>query len=80
MLNLYYKPTCPFCRRVLKVSEEFGVELNLFDISADLELREELIAKGGKTQVPFLEDTEKGEMIYESNDIIEYIRKNYTSV
>ncbi|MFN3187940.1 MAG: glutathione S-transferase N-terminal domain-containing protein [Candidatus Paceibacteria bacterium] len=77
MLNLYYKPTCPFCQRVLKANEVIEAELILLDVSADMSLREELIAKGGKKQVPFLEDTDRGEMLYESNDIITYLSKNY---
>lgn len=77
MLNLYYKPSCPFCQRVLRANEGVGVKLVLHDVGADMALREELIAKGGKKQVPFLEDTDSGEMLYESNDIIAYLSKHY---
>jgi glutaredoxin 2 len=39
--------------------------------------RKELIKLGGKEQVPFLVDTEKNVKMYESEDIINYVRENY---
>ncbi len=77
MLNLYYKPSCPYCHRVLRANEVIGASLILHDVSADMAAREELIAKGGKKQVPFLEDTDRGLFLYESIDIIEYLKKYY---
>jgi glutathione S-transferase len=77
MLHLYYKPTCSLCQRVLKAGEQIGVSLELLDVSADEKLREELIIKGGKKQVPFLVDDERGVMMYESGDIIEYLNEHY---
>lgn len=77
MLNLYYRPTCPYCLRVLKANQAIGVKLNLLDISSGEAYRTELITKGGKQQVPFLEDTERGVCLYESIDIIEYLKKYY---
>lgn len=76
MFTLYYKPTCPFCQRVLQMAENLGVEFDLKDISEDEAIAAELIEKGGKRQVPFLIDTEKDVSMYESSDIIEYIREN----
>ncbi|MEX0931054.1 MAG: glutathione S-transferase N-terminal domain-containing protein [Candidatus Paceibacterota bacterium] len=73
MLNLYYKPTCPFSKRVLAEAELLGIPLHLKDIKADEVLREELIQKGGKKQTPFLEDTDTDIKMYESGDIIEYL-------
>ncbi len=77
MLSLYYKPTCPFCQRVLQMAENLKVELDLKNISEDETARTELIEKGGKQQVPYLVDTEKDISMYESSDIIDYIRENY---
>lgn len=77
MLTLYYKPTCPFCQNVFEVTDEFNIELDLQDISDDDAAREELIEKGGKQQVPFLVDTDKDVSMYESNDIIAYLKENY---
>jgi len=77
MLNLYYKPGCPYCGRVLVANEEIKAPLELIDITADPNFREELIAKGGKGQVPYLEDTDHGVAMYESADIIDYLAENY---
>jgi len=77
MLNLYYKPYCPYCHRVLRANETINASLNLLDITADPGVRADLVAKGGKQQVPYLEDTDRGVSMYESLDIIDYLAKNY---
>ena len=77
MLTLFYKPTCPFCQRVLGVTEDMGIEMDLKDVSADTAILDELIEKGGKKMVPFLEDTERGVSMYESGDIIAYLEEHH---
>lgn len=79
MLTLYYKPTCPFCQRVLQMAENLKVDLDLKDVSDSDEAAAELLEKGGQKQVPFLVDSEKDTSMYESDDIIEYIRDNYAN-
>jgi len=61
------------------MAENLKVELELKDISEDETALAELIEKGGQKQVPYLIDTEKGTAMYESSDIIEYIRENYAN-
>ena len=78
MLILYYKPTCPYCQKVLGEVEDMGIKFDLKDISADESLAEELIEKGGKRQVPYLIDTEKEVSMYESSDIVDYLKENYS--
>lgn len=77
MLTLYFKPTCPYCQRVLGEADTLGIKFNLKDISTDDVLVEELIAKGGKRQVPYLIDEEKDVSMYESDDIIKYLEEHY---
>lgn len=77
MLTLYYKPTCPFCRRVIAVIERLELEVERKDISADEAVAAELEEKGGKRQVPYLVDSEKDVAMYESDDIVDYLQKNY---
>lgn len=77
MLTLFYKPTCPYCQRVLAEAEDMGVHFDLKDISTDEALVGRLIELGGKRQVPFLVDREQNIKMYESNDIIEYLKKYY---
>lgn len=77
MLTLYYKPTCPFCQRVLGEVEDMGIKLRLKDISSDTVALDELIEQGGKRQVPYLVDPERGISMYESGDIIAYLNEHY---
>ena len=77
MLNLYYKPYCPYCVRVIAANEQIKAPLVLLDVMSDSAVVAVLFEKGGKTQVPFLEDTDRGIMMYESLDIIDYLQTNY---
>lgn len=79
MLTLFYKPTCPFCQRVLGEVEDMGLKLNLKDISTDPTSADELFEKGGKRQVPYLEDTDRDVSMYESGDIIDYLKEHYSA-
>lgn len=79
MLTLYSDVNCPFCQRVLQVAENLNVTFDIKELSEDESLRTELIERGGKDQVPFLVDAETGKTMYESGDIIEYIRDNYAN-
>lgn len=77
MLYLYYKPGCPYCMRVLSANEQIAAPVVLLNINEDGAALAALLEKGGKRQVPFLEDTDRGVSMYESIDIIEYLRQNY---
>lgn len=77
MLTLSYKPFCPYCQRVIAANEQIKAPLVLVDISVDAAAKAVLLEKGGKTQVPFLDDTDRGISLYESADIIEYLHTNY---
>lgn len=79
MLTLYYKPTCPFCHRVIQMAENLKIELDLKDVSEDELAMNELLEKGGLRQVPYLVDTDKNVAMYESSDIIDYMRVIYAS-
>ncbi len=79
MLTLFYKPSCPFCHRVLGEAEVMGITMNLKDIGADPVALDELLEKGGKKMVPFLEDTDRGVTMYESGDIVAYLEEHYKS-
>jgi glutathione S-transferase len=61
------------------MAENLNVEFDLKDVSEDESLKDELIEKGGEKMVPFLVDTERDVSMYESSDIIEYIRENYAN-
>lgn len=72
MYTLYIRPTCPFCQRVLQVVEEKQIAVETKDIT-DPAIADELIGHGGKRQVPYLVDSERGTAMYESEDIIAYL-------
>lgn len=73
MLDLYILETCPYCLKVMKFLDEKNVKYNKVDI-ANKASEEALIKLGGKRQVPFLVDNDRNVQMYESNDIIEYIK------
>jgi len=60
----------------MQMADNLGVEFDLKDIEEEA-IAAELIEKGGKRLVPYLVDTDKDVAMYESNDIIDYIRDNY---
>ncbi len=73
MLELFMLPTCPYCLKVMKFLDENNIPYQKIDISNPRN-EEALIRIGGKRQVPFLVDKEHGVEMYESGDIIEYLK------
>lgn len=71
------KPTCPFCRRVVAVIDRLELDIEMKDIAENEAFAEELIEKGGKQQVPYLIDTDKDVAMYESDDIVAHLQKEY---
>ncbi len=75
MIDLFIIPTCPYCQKVIKYMDQNKISCNIFDTNDnDNVLR--LLSIGGKDQVPFLYNENTNEKIYESEDIINYL-KNY---
>lgn len=70
VMTLYYKPTCPFCRKVLAFMAEEDIALEMRN-TLEPGVKDELIAIGGKGQVPCL--VINGQPLYESDDIIQYL-------
>ena len=71
-LELFYRPTCPYCQKVLRWMENHNVEnVVLYDISSDPAAEKRLVDEGGKKQVPCL--FVDGKPMYESDDIIAYL-------
>jgi glutathione S-transferase len=73
MLTLYYKPSCPFCQKVIAHAATLNLTLQLKNIREDTTYYQELIDLGGKSQVPFLVDTDTNTALYESDDINAYL-------
>lgn len=73
-LELFMKPTCPYCIKVMNFMSENNITIPLRDIVADESAAETLLTVGGKRQVPCL--FIDGKPLYESGDIIEWLRDN----
>lgn len=67
---LYYKPTCPFCHKVLAYMEEEDIAMAMRNV-LEPGVEDELIRIGGKGQVPCL--VVDGKPLYESDDIIRFL-------
>ena len=76
-MSLYQLPACPFCVKVRRELKRQGVVIDLKNISQSETHRKELIEQGGKRTVPCLkiEQGDKVQWLYESSDIIDYLRE-----
>ena len=77
-LMLYHFPACPFCQVVMDCLGQLELEIPMRDIRLEEGARDDLIAIGGKGQVPCL--IIDGKPMYESADIVDWLRANAGSV
>lgn len=77
MLLLVHKEECPYCAKVRQFMSDHNISYNSLVSKTGAPSRDVLEALGGKGQVPFLIDFDKGKWMYESDDIIDYLKKNY---
>ena len=73
-LILYHFEGCPYCAKVRNFMTKNNISIPLKDIHANPVYRDELIKIGGKKQTPCL--VIDGKAMYESLDIIEWLKKN----
>lgn len=75
-LELFYRPTCPYCQKVLRYMAAAGIEgaVTLRNIATDAEADATLVRVGGKRQVPCL--FIDGTPLYESDDIVAWLGEN----
>jgi len=74
MYILYIEQGCPWGNKVMDFMNENEIEVELRDRDTG-DYEAELIARGGKRQTPYLVDTDTGVEMYESADIIAYLKK-----
>lgn len=76
---LYQYASCPFCARVRAFLEREGIDIEIRDTLRDPEARRELVEGGGRATVPCLRIERDGDVrwLYESLDIIDYLRRRY---
>lgn len=73
MINLFILKNCPYCRKVMDFLEINNIEHKLLNIDNEQNY-DEMMKLGGKRQVPFLFDSDNDVVMYESDDIIEYLK------
>lgn len=78
MLILYHFEQCPFCQKVRTFLSDNGIDYMSVPVPKDRQDKRKILEQlGGKQMVPFLIDTQAGESMYESDDIIAHVEKNY---
>mgnify|MGYP000040489195 CR=1 FL=1 len=84
-LALYHYQSCPFCgmtREAIKYID-LDIDIEQRDILKEPKFRKELVAGGGKKQVPCLKIEEENgatQWLYESRDIINYLQSAVESL
>lgn len=83
MIQLYLKTGCPYCAKVLAVTEKYNIPFEERNI-AEPGVIEELKEKGGKQQVPFIDDdnmtpymVDDDVEMYESDAIVAYLEEKF---
>lgn len=79
-LALYYHPFCPYCVRVLMALRGLDAPLVLHNVIIHPARRQELTAGGGRPTVPCLridQPDAPSRWMYESADIIDYLRQRF---
>jgi len=78
-LTLYNMEGSPYCRKVREALSELDLEHVVRNVPKGSPKRAELASRGGKVQVPYLIDPNTAREMYESDDIIVYLAKEYRS-
>lgn len=77
MLELFNFEASPYCRKVREELNELDLDYRVRNVAKGSPRREELIARGGRMMVPYLVDPNTGNAMYESEDIVRYLRATY---
>ena len=73
---LFARPFCGYCYRVMLAARELGVDVDIHDIWADGESKQQLIEETGGSRVPVLryrEDSGETRWMPESRDIVAWL-------
>jgi glutathione S-transferase len=78
LLELYEFEGCPYCRKVREALSQLDLDALVFPCpKGGPRFREEVKAKGGKAQFPYLVDPNTGKALYESDDIVRHLYTEY---
>ena len=86
MLELYQAEGCPHSEQVRERLTDLGVSYVAHNSRRpgdeggdvlDEQVRDEMVAVGGENQIPLLVDHQRGETIYGSEDVVDYLDEHY---
>ena len=78
LLELYEYEGCPYCRLVREALTELDLDARIYPCpKGGSRFRDKVRETGGKFQFPYLVDPNTGQRMYESADIIDYLRETY---
>tara|TARA_Y100001970_G_C13961456_1_gene713367 strand:+ start:254 stop:514 length:261 start_codon:yes stop_codon:yes gene_type:complete len=77
-LDLFYYDECFFCQKVLRELRSLNLKVTYRHIYEDQNNLQTLLAKTGRKTTPCL--FINGEPMFESDDIIEWLRENQTKI
>jgi glutathione S-transferase len=77
-LVLYEFEACPYCRKVREALSMLDLEVEVRPCPKDgPRFRPWVVANGGKAMFPYLVDDNTGDALYESDDIVAHLYRNY---
>ena len=79
-MALYQFKACPFCVKTRRAMKRLGLNIELRDARGDMQWRQQLLAEGGRLQVPCLyipQSSGDAQWLYESDDIIAYLEERF---
>lgn len=79
-MALYQFKACPFCVKTRRAMKRLGLNIELRDARGDMQWRQQLLAEGGRLQVPCLyipQSSGDAQWLYESDDIIAYLEARF---
>ena len=77
-LELWSFESSPYSRRVREELCELELPYVLHNVGKNSRNRPALLERAGKIQVPYLEDANTGTKMFESRDIVRYLRATYS--
>jgi len=76
-LELWSFEASPFCRIVREVLSSLELPYRLRNVAKASPSRQAFLARSGRMMVPFLHDPNTGVDMFESADIVDYLRRTY---
>jgi glutathione S-transferase len=77
LLELYSYEGSPFCRLVREALCELEIPYRLYNVAQGSPRRQAFVGRSGKMMVPYLVDANKDVAMFESADIVAYLREAY---